>query len=105
MSTDATLAHGHDLATKVSLLFCKRAEFAQQQYKERLANASADNNVGDLLTNPAAAAKMWMDWYGYAVDATQRSILFLDTLRQRGNNFVAHNQAGLPPLAHFDYEI
>jgi hypothetical protein len=45
-----------------------------------------------------------MDWYGYAVDATQRSILFLDTMRQRGNNFVQHNQAGLPPLLHFDHE-
>ena len=104
MSTDATLAQGHDLATKVSLLFRKRAEFAQQQYKERLAKASADNGIGELLTNPAAAAKVWMDWYGYAVDATQRSILFLDTLRQRGNNFVQHNQAGLPPLLHFAHE-
>ena len=104
MSTDAALAQGHDLATKVSLLFRKRAEFAQEQYKDRLATASADNGIGELLANPAAAAKVWMDWYGYAVDATQRSILFLDTLRQRGNNFVQHNQAGLPPLLHFDYE-
>jgi len=104
MSTDATLAQGHDLATKVSLLFRKRAEFAQQQYKERLAKASADNGIGELLTNPAAAAKVWMDWYGYAVDATQRSILFLDTIRQRGNNFVQRNEAGLPPVLHFDYE-
>ena len=50
MSTDATLAQAHDLATKVSLLFRKRAEFAQQQYKERLAKASADNGIGELLT-------------------------------------------------------
>ena len=104
MSTDAALAQGHDLATKVSLLFRKRAEYAQEQYKERLAQASANNGIGDLLTNPAAAAKVWMDWYGYAVDATQRSILFLDTMRQRGNNFLQHTQAGLPPVLHFDYE-
>ena len=104
MSTDETLAQGHDLATKVSLLFRKRAQFAQKQYKERLAKASAENGIGELVTNPVAAAKVWMDWYGYAVDATQRSVLFWDTLRQRGNNFLQHTQAGLPPVLHFDYE-
>ena len=46
----------------------------------------------------------WTDWYSYAVDAAQRSILFWDTIRQRGNNFVEHTQAGLPPVLHFDYE-
>ena len=104
MSTDEMLAHGHDLATKVSLLFRKRAEYAQQQYKERLAKASTDNGIGALFSNPAAAAKIWTDWYGYAVDATQRSVLFWDTMRQRGNTFVQHTQAGLPPVLHFDYE-
>jgi len=104
MSTDQVLAHGHDLATKVSLLFRKRAEFAQQQYKERLAKATADNGIGEILGNPAAAAKVWTDWYAYAVDATQRSVLFWDTIRQRGNNYVQHMQAGLPPVLHFDYE-
>ena len=34
----------------------------------------------------------------------QRSILFWDTLRQRGNNFVEHTRQGLPPVLHFDYE-
>jgi pimeloyl-ACP methyl ester carboxylesterase len=104
MSTDAALAQGHDLATKVSLLFRKRAEFAQEQYKERLTKASADNGIGELLTNPLAAAKVWTDWYSYAIDTTQRSVLFWDTMRQRGNNFVQHTQAGLPPVLHFDYE-
>ena len=38
------------------------------------------------------------------MDAAQRSVLYLDTLRQRGNNFLEHNQAGLPPVLHFAYE-
>ena len=45
-----------------------------------------------------------MGWYNYAVDATQRSILFWDTLRQRGNNFVENAAEGLKPVLHFDYE-
>jgi pimeloyl-ACP methyl ester carboxylesterase len=40
----------------------------------------------------------------YAVDAFQRSILFLDALRQRGDNFVENASAGLKPVLHFDYE-
>jgi hypothetical protein len=43
---------------------------------------------------------MW--WYQLAL--FQRSVLFLDTLRERANNMLAHEQAGLPPLLSFDYE-
>jgi len=43
-------------------------------------------------------------WYGYAVDATQRSVLFWHTLWQRGNNFIEHTAEGLKPVLHFEYE-
>ena len=39
------------------------------------------------------------------MDFAQRSILFWDTLRQRGNNYREHKRRGQPPLLHFDYEI
>jgi pimeloyl-ACP methyl ester carboxylesterase len=35
----------------------------------------------------------------------ERSVLFWDTLRQRGNNFIEHERAGKPPVLHFDYEM
>jgi pimeloyl-ACP methyl ester carboxylesterase len=38
-----------------------------------------------------------MDWL-------QRWILFCDTLRERGNNFLRHERAGKPPLLVFEYE-
>jgi pimeloyl-ACP methyl ester carboxylesterase len=105
MDTDRMLARSHDIGTKVALLFRKRAENAQKQFTERLAHAADDNGAGELVTNPAAGAKLWADWASYADDATQRSILFLDTIRQRGNNFIEHTQAGLPPVLHFEYEM
>ncbi|MDT8449580.1 MAG: DUF3141 domain-containing protein [Wenzhouxiangellaceae bacterium] len=40
----------------------------------------------------------------YWVDAAQRSLLFLDTLRQRGNRTLEHREAGKPPVLVFDYE-
>jgi hypothetical protein len=45
------------------------------------------------------------DFLDYAVDATQRSILFWDTLRERGNEYLRHNAAGKPPLLKFEHEL
>jgi len=40
----------------------------------------------------------------YWVDAAQRTLLYLDTLRQRGNQALAHHKAGKPPVLAFEYE-
>jgi pimeloyl-ACP methyl ester carboxylesterase len=51
--------------------------------------------------NPRRA---WQDAMEYAVDATQRGILFWDTMRRAGNDFVEHEKAGCPPVLVFDYD-
>jgi pimeloyl-ACP methyl ester carboxylesterase len=38
------------------------------------------------------------------VDAAQRTVLFFDALRQRGNNYLEHTAAGEPPLLKFEHE-
>ena len=50
-----------------------------------------------MLFNPADAARYW-------IDTAQRSMLFLDTLRQRGNRTLEHYNAGKPPVLVFDFE-
>ena len=40
----------------------------------------------------------------YQRDFFERSVLFFDTLRQRANNTLEHERAGLPPLLDFKYE-
>lgn len=40
----------------------------------------------------------------YQIDRWQRSVLFLDMLRERSNNMLAHKEAGMPPPLDFDYE-
>ena len=42
---------------------------------------------------------------GWAIDAGQRQILFLDALRKRGDDFLAHEAAGAPPVLVYDYEL
>ena len=41
----------------------------------------------------------------YLVDRTQRTVLFWDVLRKRGNNYLEHLIAGQPPVLVFDYEM
>lgn len=54
------------------------------------------------LANPNEASK----WLGeYWNDFFQRQTLFLDTLRERGNIYLEHTKAGMPPVLDFEYEI
>src|SRR3982750_4878785 len=43
--------------------------------------------------------------FEYWVDAWQRSILLLDVLRQRGNNYVEHNARRAPHVLTFEAEL
>ena len=54
---------------------------------------------------PASPLDFWRDASAYWLDFTQRSILFWDTLRQRGNNWLEHEKAGKPPLLDFEWEM
>ena len=104
MDIGRKLNESQDIAAKVARVFGKRAKRAQQQYTERMQKAF-DTEVRPLLGKPLAPQELWSQWYEYAVDATQRSVLFWDTIRQRGNEFLEHAREGLPPVLHFDYEI
>jgi pimeloyl-ACP methyl ester carboxylesterase len=97
------LARSYDLTGKVTRLLRRRLDTAKERYTGRVREAYA-RNVEELMTRPIAAWDLWTQWVGYGVDAFQRALLTLDTLRQRGNNYVAHEQAGMPPVLHFDHE-
>ncbi len=56
--------------------------------------------------NPMTAVPKWFfDACEYAVDTTQRQILFADVLRKRGNNYIEHLRNGQPPVLTFHYEM
>ena len=103
MDPSKQLARSQDIATKVSVVFQTRAKLAQERFIDRVRKAFSDN-VADLVSKPVAPWDAWTQWYGYAVDFAQRSVLFWDTLRERGNNYVKHVSEGMPPVLHFKYE-
>src|SRR5215813_7909205 len=104
--TDPTrqLSASHDIAAKVTQVFQARARLAQEQFTERVRRAYEQQLAG-LTQNPLSPWELWAGGVHYAVDFAQRSVLLWDTLRQRGNNFVEHARAGLPPVLHFDYDV
>ena len=103
MDAGTQLARSHELATKVALVLQKRIKLAQEHYNER-AQSAIKSIVTELQARPATPWDALTQWGNYAIDFAQRSVLFLDTLRQRGNNFVEHTQKGMPPVLHFEYE-
>ncbi len=60
------------------------------------------NNMIDMMFGEGSIFKAGLD---YMVDTTERSTLFMDTLRKRGNNYHEHIEKGQPPVLVFDYDI
>ncbi len=57
------------------------------------------------LRDRSVAGNSMQFFSDYATDASQRAILTLDTLRERGNIDLAHKAAGTPPVLAYQYEV
>jgi hypothetical protein len=60
-----------------------------------------------VLSNPSAvpSARLLASWPEYAIDALQRSVLFLDLLRQRGNEQIEITSRPMATVLSFDHEV
>jgi pimeloyl-ACP methyl ester carboxylesterase len=121
MDTAKQLAQSHEIGTKITLLYQRRTKNAMEQFRQRTSAA-----IGGLTSQAAGAAgaagaarddaspawirafNPWLvqpgSFQNYAVDAIQRAILFWDTIRRRGDNFIERASKGSEPVLHFDYE-
>ena len=97
------LTQSGNLALKGAVLLRKRLEVAQENFTKRT-RAVYEAQQKELLSPPANPLALWESGIAYGVDFAQRSVLFLDTLRERGNAFVERERVGKAPLLHFDYE-
>lgn len=88
-------------SARVSGELHKRLAAARKRFDGRVTKAYTEGAV----TTAAMRANPWQFWCNYAADAAQRSVLFWDVLRQRGNQFIEHERAGMPPVLHFESEM
>lgn len=98
------LLHVQQLSARVAQGLETRVSQAQQRLTQTLGDVWKRHGP-EQQTLPASPLAACQQWSAYAVDSFQRSILFWDTLRQRGNTFIAHEQAGKPAVLHFDHEM
>ncbi len=87
------------LATRITDLYTRRFMAAQNAFLSTAQAAVAETMKAAPIGNPVQA------WTEYTVDWMQRWVLFWDTMRQRGNNFLEHERAGKPPLLDYEYEM
>ncbi|WP_368416536.1 alpha/beta fold hydrolase [Falsiroseomonas sp.] len=57
------------------------------------------------VSSRGASQEVTQLWLDYLRDRAERALLTIDTLRERGDIFVAHEKAGCPPVLVYDYEI
>ncbi|HET6488591.1 MAG TPA: DUF3141 domain-containing protein [Syntrophales bacterium] len=90
-----------DLMGKISRLYTTRVLEAQKAYMSHVQKVAVEQKqpMGAPSENP------WQAWTEYATDFAQRSVLFWDVLRERGNNYIEHKKEGTPPLLAFKWEM
>lgn len=88
------------LMGKIGRLYTIRTLGAQKTFLEHMHKTVADAESIET----AASENFWQAGASYAIDFVQRSVLFWDALRERGNIFAEHEKEGSPPLLAFQWE-
>ncbi len=97
-----TIDRSISISRSVADVLQRRTRTANERFGERLRKAGAAWQEG--CTPPKTPAEFWRQWAEYNVDFAQRSALYWDTLRQRGNQWLEHEAAGKPPVLTYQYE-
>jgi pimeloyl-ACP methyl ester carboxylesterase len=97
MEMGEKLSRSVDISERITRVLQHRLQTASGRFRERVQEATQAMQL--------AAPVAWSAWPQYATDWAQRAVLFWDTLRRRGNNYLEHVQQGQPPVLHFQYEM
>ncbi len=89
------------LMEKIGRLYTARLLEAQKSFLGQMQKAVAEQKQ----TAGAAPDNPWQAWASYWTDFAQRTVLFCDVMRERGNNYIEHVRKGEPPLLAFKWEM
>lgn len=99
----AALTDQAHLLARAAQRHCERILCEHQpRQKALLANLA---EAATELSRTGPTRDLASHWYEYLRDRTERLVLTMDVLRERGDIFVEHEQAGCPPVLVYDYEI
>ena len=91
------------ISRSVADVLQRRLRAAGERYATRV--RVAHETYATQWAAPKTPYEFARQWWEYAVDAGQRSVLYWDTLRQRGNQWIEHEAAGKPPVLDYRYEL
>lgn len=93
-------------AEKSYTAYQKRLTDAEQAFNNSLKTTYENQTANTLSANfYLQPTELWQAWQDYVIDSAERTVLFWDTLRQRGDNYLELKEKGNPPVLHFNYEI
>ena len=104
-SLNQTIDRSISISRGVATVLERRIRDAVAAHADRIRRAQAAYIAAGVPGRGVKPQQAWHDAWEYAVDFAQRSALFWDTLRQRGNNFLEHEEAGKPPVLAYKYEV
>ncbi len=89
-----------ELASKIGSVYNQKILDAQKELLNKMWSAAPK----DIKPSFTTLMNLPQDWLSYMTDFFQRSVLFWDTIRQRGNIFLDQERTGKPPVLIYDYE-
>jgi pimeloyl-ACP methyl ester carboxylesterase len=98
-----TIDRSIQISRTVADLLQRRMRTAGERYADRL--RAAHQAYAETYAVPKTPYELARQWAEYQIDAAQRSILYWDTLRRRGNQWLEHEAAGKPPVLDYRYEV
>jgi pimeloyl-ACP methyl ester carboxylesterase len=98
---NTTIDRVGEISRQVGTLLDKRLKAARGRYATRMQKAATKL----AARGPRNPVQAWQDAIRYSIDSTQRTLLFWDTLRRRGNQWIEHERAGKPVLLHYESEM
>jgi len=98
-----TIDRAADISRDVGTRLERRVRKAFATYTQRAGQLRAEH--AEQFSHVRTPWDLWREGAEYAVDFAQRSALFWDTLRQRGNDYIEHERAGKPPLLAYEYDM
>jgi pimeloyl-ACP methyl ester carboxylesterase len=101
MNAGTQLARSREISMKRSVVLRQRMQTALETFRQRYAAAMGQGP--EATTRALPLVDPWRACL-YAVDSAQRTVLFWNTLHERGNDYIEHARGGQPPVLHFDYE-
>jgi len=98
-----TIDRSINISRAVADVLQRRLKSAQERYTDGMRTAMG--TFREATPRPRTPTEFWRQFGEYHVDFAQRTILYWDTLRQAGNQWLAHEAAGKPPVLAYKYEL